>query len=222
MAWTGLADVARIRGEFSTAADWLNQAAEEWARVLDLPSIDDDFFIHYRGGRLDADRGDYEAAAKRFAVAIERLRVVEEAPVHRVPVLIADRARAQCESGSIEPGLQSMDELADTSHEQVRRARNEALAVCALAGGVPGSGPGADSTLDPAWIPAEHIELAEVHSGDVSEIARLELLRARLSIAAGRPDEAEPLLASANARLDASGVRSDHPLRARLKAADGS
>jgi tetratricopeptide (TPR) repeat protein len=212
-AWTGLAHIARVRGDFSAAADWLNRAAEEWARVLDLPSIEDDFFIHYYGARLDADRGDYRAALARLETAIQRLSAVEEGPEHRIGVLMADRARTLCQLGELAAAEQALADVSDWPGEPVRRAELEARAVCALAGGA--------ADPDPELISAAHIEHALRHSGDICEIARLELLRAELLIAAGRSAQAEALLASATVRLDAGGVRADHPLRARIRALDG-
>jgi len=212
-AWTGLSNVARTRGDFDAAAEWMNRAAEEWIRLLDLPSIDDDFFIHYYGARLDADRGAHRASLARLDLAIQRLSAVEEGPKHRIGALMADRARTLCQLGELQAAGRALVEVSDWPGEPVRRAENEARAVCALAD------PAAE--IDPAWVSEAHIEYAVGHSGDVSEIARLEILRARLLRAAGRAPESVPLLASAAARLDAGGVRPDHPLRAALRRLGG-
>ncbi len=204
-ALKGHADIARIRGDFEAAEAWLQRAAEEWARVLDLASVDEDFFIHYYGGRLDAERGRHASAAERTAVAIERLAAGQEGPSHRIGLLHADRARYLCRAGEFDAADRALGIAQDWPGDIVRLAENEARAVCSLLR--------EPSAADPAWIPPGHIDHALEQSGDAAEVARLELLRAELLELNGHNDEAARLRTAATRRLDDAGAASDHPLR---------
>lgn len=209
VALKGRADIARMRGEFDAAENDLHRAAEEWARVLDLASVEEDFFIHYYGARLAAARGRYEEAAARAEVAIGRLLASQEGPSHRIGALHADRARYLCRAGRFEEGDAMRVAAGRFEGQDVRDAEQEARAVCALLQD--------GSPVDPEWISEADLARLRAQRSDASEIARLELLRADLLEARGQLDEATALHAMARTRLQRVGARPDHPLLLRAE-----
>lgn len=211
VAMKGCSDIAQMRGDFDTAETWLNRAAEEWARVLDLDSVEEDFFIHYYGARLAAARGRFDEAAARAAVAIERLLSGQEGPGHRIGALHADRARYLCRAGRFPEGEAMLDAAGRFEGAEARDAEREARAVCRLLQ--------SPSSVDPEWIAEADLERLRAQGSDAAVIARLELLRADLLDAQGAGDAAEALRSSARARLERIDARSDHPLLLRAAAA---
>jgi serine/threonine-protein kinase len=213
----GLADLERWRGRFDEAEALIEQSAEEWRRLLDLESVDDDFFIHYYLAELYGDAHRFEAAAERIEVAINRMTAGQEAPPNRVAAAQADLARYRCELGRTSVAELLLEQARTVLEPDRSRALAEAEAACALA---------RDKSVGETLIPLELIERARQTPGEVAEIARLELRRAEQMLRMDRTAEARPLVEQARQRLRAADVVAEHPLqrkaRSLLDALDGA
>ena len=204
----GLADLKRWQGRFDEAESLIRQAAEEWRRLLNLESVDDDFFIHYYLAELYGDAHRFEQAAERIETAINRMNSGQEAPPHRVAEAQADLARYRCELGRAEIAGLLLEQARSVLEPGRSRALAEAEAACALID----SGP-SGNTL----IPVDLIERARETPGEVAVIARLELLRAEQLLDRGRIAEARSLLEQARVRLAAAEVLETHPLQGKAR-----
>lgn len=205
----GLADLERWRGRFDESETLIRRAAEEWRRVLNLDSVEADFFIHYYLAELYGDAHRFEAAAERIETAIDRMSTGQEAPPRRIAQAQADLARYRCELGRTSLAGLLLEQARDVLEPGASRALAEAEAACSLARSEP---------VKDTLIPAALIERSRRSPGDVSTIARLELLRAQQLLGLGRTEEAQALVSSTHARLEAAEAAADHPLRNRLRA----
>ncbi len=206
---SGLAELRRWRGRFDEAEALLRQSAEEWRRLLDLESADEDFFIHYYLAELHGDAHRFDQAAERIEIAINRMTKGQEAPPERVAQAQADLARYRCELGQTSLPQLLLDQARTVLEGAGSRALAEAEAVCALAH----SGEVGDTL-----IPVELIERARESPGDIAVIARLELRRAEQLLLMGRTSVARPLIERAGERLRVAEVLGTHPLQARVRA----
>ena len=200
----GLADLRRWQGRFDEAETLIVQSAEEWRRVLDLESVDEDFFIHYYLAELYGDAQRYDGAAERIETAIERMSTGQEAPPARIAEARADLARYRCEAGRREAARQPMEQAREVLQPGESVSLAEAEAACA------------DEPRG-AGISQALIERARSGLDDLSRLARLELARAE-QLVAGDPAAARDLVETSLARLDAVGAVADHPLLVRARA----
>jgi len=204
----GLAHIRRWQGRFDEAEALLEQSAEEWRRVLNLESVDDDFFIHYYLAELYGDAQRFEQAAERIETAINRMSAGQEAPPERLAEAQADLARYRCELGRTSLARLLLEQARSVLGPARSRSLAEAEAACALAG----SGEVGDTL-----IPVELIERSRERPGDVATIARLELRRAEQLLLLGRSAEARPLIDHARERFGAAEVLPTHPLQGKLR-----
>lgn len=205
---SGLADLRRWQGKFEEAEALLEQSAEEWRRLLDLESVDDDFFIHYYLAELHGDAHRFEQAAERIETAINRMTTGQEAPPERVAQAQADLARYRCELGRTSLAGLLLEQARSVLDPTRSRALAEAEATCALA---------RTGQVGDTLIPLELIEHARETPGDVATIARLELRRAEQLLLMGNPTDARPLIERAGERLRAAEVLAEYPLQARVR-----
>jgi eukaryotic-like serine/threonine-protein kinase len=200
--WHGLAGTAQRRGDFDVALDQLESSATEWARVLDIDTVEDDFFIHYHRGRLLAEAGRSEQAIAATTRAIELMQAGQEAPAARIAASEAMVARLQCEGGereAAEAWLARARRVLDTGESAPLR---EAEATCALARGLP------EAALE--WLgPEAADDPAQLASTGRS---RRDLLRVRALLKSGRSAQAQALLRQVGTQLDALDLRPGHPL----------
>jgi serine/threonine-protein kinase len=203
---TGLADLRRWQGRFDEAETLIVQSAEEWRRVLDLESVDEDFFIHYYLAELYGDAQRLKGAEERIETAIERMSTGQEAPPGRIAEARADLARYRCEAGRPEAAREPLERAREVLAESGSISLAEAEAVCA-------GGPGKTGSS----ISASLVERLRESREPPARTARLELRRAGQLLAEGRPDAARPLINAAAERLHAVGAVDDHPLLARAR-----
>lgn len=200
-AWHGLAGTAQRRGDFDAALAQLQDSAAEWARVLDIAVMEDDFFIHYHRGRLLAEAGRHSQAIAATVRAIELMQAGQEAPAARIAASEALVARLHCETGNndvAQDWLTRARQVLDADGSAVVR---EAEAVCALARGLP------DAALE--WLGQEAEDAAEV--ADTGR-ARRDLLRVQALLQAGRGEQAGTLLRQIGGQIAALALPPGHPL----------
>ncbi|WP_376693099.1 protein kinase domain-containing protein [Wenzhouxiangella sp. EGI_FJ10409] len=205
----GLADLRRWQGRFDEAESLIEQSAEEWRRLLNLESVDDDFFIHYYLAELYGDAHRFEPAAERIELAINRMTAGDEAPPQRVAQAQADLARYRCELGRTSMAGLLLEQARSVLEPDRSRALAEAEAACALAR--------ADSVGE-TLIAMDLIEQAREVPGELAVVARLELRRAEQLLHMDRPTEARQLVEQARARLRAAAVLAEHPLQRKVGA----
>ena len=207
-ALKGLADIHRKLGQFDLAKDYLQSSAEQWRQVLELPSVEDDFFIHYYLGELLADQQHWSEAIEALQRAIERMQSGQEAPAHRIAQKQADIAQFYCHLG--QPGQASgwLAQAAEVLDRENSLAMAQAEARCALVD--------PDGQSDPALMPMAAIEESAETPGDAVQTAQLELLRAELQMQQHHCADCVKLLDSARARLEVLEVSQTHPLFQRI------
>ena len=204
-ALLAIGEAHRLQGQLEPALEKYREAAWEWARVMDLERIEDDYLIHHRRALAYATAGRIDMAAENMQLAIEQM---ESGARHHPPERIA-KARAvlaalYCRSGrarAAENLLAAIDgQLDPTLSFELAQARGE----CALAD--PAASP------DPALVPMSVIEEHARAPGRAIETAELELLRARLLARRGNPREVNHLLDSAAARIAPLSLPDTHSL----------
>nr|WP_276207566.1 protein kinase [Wenzhouxiangella sp. XN201] len=204
----GLADIRRWQGRFEEAERLIERSAEEWRRLLDLDTVEEDFFIHYYRAELYGDAHRYQQAAESIEVAIERMSMGQEAPPGRIAEAQADLARYRCEIGQPTQAEPLLDNARSALVSESSRALAEAEAACAMAG---------LTDVEASIIPDSLIEQARLEPGDVSVIARLEIRRAEQLLSMSEAEGARELVEIAAVRLQASDVVAGHPLLARAE-----
>ncbi len=206
-AWHGLAGTAQRRGNFDSALALLSDSAAEWARLLDIAVVEDDFFIHYHRGRLLAEAGRNEQAIAATLRAIELMQAGQEAPAARIAASQALVARLHCEAGDGDAGqtwlAPARKVLAASDSAELR----EAEAACSLARGMP------EAALE--WLQQE----APAVAGEAADAnrPRRDLLRLKALLQAGRYEESKVVLGRARASLAALSLPQTHPLVEQLR-----
>lgn len=207
-AWLGLAVNAHRQGLFDLALERVEFSAEEWRRVLNQESVEQRFFIHYHSALVLADAGSYHEARQAMERALARLETSSELPEGRVAEAQALHARLMCQTNQAADGssvLESLENRLDRTRSVVLA---EAIAVCALAQGTPGT---PDELLPVALLVGD-----ERIRGDLAEVARRLVLRGELLAQQGRIEEALQAWADAERRLDELGLEL-HPVRSRIR-----
>jgi len=203
-------ELHRLQGRLDPALAKYRESAREWAQVMDLESIDEDYLIHHRSALALATAGRIDAAAENMERAIERMENGDRHhPSQRIAAARAMLAELHCRAGRLPAArelLTSVDgQLDPNSSHELARARGE----CALAG--PATDP------DPALVPPAVIDEQARSPGRAIETAQLELLRARLLVRSGNPSLALDLLDSARARLDRLPLDDNHHILAAIR-----
>ena len=203
-ALLSIGEAHRLQGQLEPALEKYREAAWEWARVMDLERIEDDYLIHHRRALAYATAGRIDMAAENMQLAIEQM---ESGARHHPPKRIA-KARAMlatlyCRGGRARAAdnlLAAIDgHLDPTLSFELAQARGE----CALAD---------PASPDAALVPMIVIEKHARAPGRAIETAELELLRARLLARSGNPREVNQLLDSATARIEPLSLAANHSL----------
>ncbi len=207
-AYKHLSDLARNRAQFIEAERWLTLAAEEWAKVMNLASPDEDFFIFYHRAQIHEDTERFALAAEDMATALEFILAGSAAPPHRIAEGWARLAGYFCQSGQHEQANLALNSALAIEQDDISSHIGLAQARCALVD--------KDADIQPDWVPESVIERAIEDSGDVTLIATIEVLRAELLLRLSRPGDAQPWLTRAEQRLRSINPDGGHPLLNRI------